>query len=194
MPDAQRREQLLDGALQIIVEQGYHALSIEAIAQQAGVTRPVVYRVFDGLDELLNALLDRQEARALDQLLARIALDPDLAQLDAFVRRAVTDLVAMVTGDPLTWRPILLAFAHTPPAVRHRIDRDRELVRQRFETVIRLVLASGRASSGVDATIVSHALLATAERFGAMILSDPDAIDVDALASTLAALVGGVKR
>ena len=41
--------QLLDAALEVIARDGYAGVSIDAIAREAGVTRPVVYGVFDGL-------------------------------------------------------------------------------------------------------------------------------------------------
>jgi len=61
MPPAQRREQLIDAALQVILEQGYGGVSIEAIARAAGVTRPVVYDHFANLGRLLYALIEREE-------------------------------------------------------------------------------------------------------------------------------------
>ena len=39
-PEA-RREQLLDAALRVLVRDGFDQVTIEAIAQEAGVTRPV---------------------------------------------------------------------------------------------------------------------------------------------------------
>ena len=38
-----RRPQVLDAALKIAVERGSHAVSMEAVAQSMGVTKPVVY-------------------------------------------------------------------------------------------------------------------------------------------------------
>ncbi len=43
MSASERREQLLDVALEILTEEGAQALSIDAIAKRAGITRPVVY-------------------------------------------------------------------------------------------------------------------------------------------------------
>ena len=42
LPPEERRTQLLDAALAIVAEQGVSAVSIEAIARRADVTRPVV--------------------------------------------------------------------------------------------------------------------------------------------------------
>ncbi len=50
LPPEQRREQLLDAALCLIVERGYAGVSIEAVARIAGITRPVVYDHFPNLD------------------------------------------------------------------------------------------------------------------------------------------------
>src|SRR5437763_16952840 len=68
MPPEQRREQLLDAALSVIVEQGYGGVSIEAIARAAGVTRPVVYDHFPNLARLLHAVVEREEQYSLGEL------------------------------------------------------------------------------------------------------------------------------
>ena len=64
----ERREQLLDVTKEIVGEQGFHAVSIEAVARGAGITRPVVYGHFDDLPGLLEAMVDREGTRALAQL------------------------------------------------------------------------------------------------------------------------------
>src|ERR1700757_261738 len=74
-PD-KRREQLIDAALSVIVEQGYEGVSIEAVAKVAGVTRPVIYDHFSNLASLLRALIQREERYALDQLAAVVPAAP----------------------------------------------------------------------------------------------------------------------
>ena len=64
----ERREQLLDVTKEIVGEQGFHAVSIEAVARGAGITRPVVYEHFGDLPGLLEAMVEREGARALAQL------------------------------------------------------------------------------------------------------------------------------
>ena len=44
---------------------GFHAVSIEAVARAAGITRPIVYGHFDDLGGLLEALVERESRRAL---------------------------------------------------------------------------------------------------------------------------------
>ena len=68
LPPEQRREQLVDAALSVILEQGYGGVSMEAVARTAGVTRPVVYDHFPNLGRLLHALIQREEQYAIAQL------------------------------------------------------------------------------------------------------------------------------
>lgn len=188
MPPGARREQLLDAALRVIERDGYAGVSIDAIAREAGVTRPVVYGVFDGLGSLLYALLDRQEERALSQLLAALPLQADLDDPDALLTATVRRLIDSVAGDPLTWRPILLAPEGTPAAVRERIARDREMVRARIEALAAAWLHR-RGGPGVDPGIAAHALIAIAEHFGRMIVEDPERFEADRLLATVKGLL-----
>src|SRR5438270_4429651 len=68
LPPGQRREQLIDAALEVILERGYAGISIEAIARAAGITRPVVYDHFPNLNRLLHAVIEREERVSLEQL------------------------------------------------------------------------------------------------------------------------------
>jgi AcrR family transcriptional regulator len=190
-PEA-RREQLLDAALEVIAREGYSGVSIDAIAREAGVTRPVVYGVFDGLEPLLYALLERQERRALAQLLEAVPLDLGAQDPDAFLVDAARRLVETVRSDPLTWRPILLQPEGTPPAVRKRVDRDREVVRERIEELLHIGLRL-RGGPDVDTEMAAHALVGVAEYFGRMILADPEGFAVDRLVATIEALLRALR-
>ena len=112
-----RREQLLDAALEVIKREGHGALSIDAIAKEAGVTRPVVYGAFDGLGELVTALLDRQQVRVFGRFLEAMPEQVDDDPV-AFVTLAIERLVAMLRDDPDTWRPVLRP-PESLPAVVH---------------------------------------------------------------------------
>lgn len=192
VPADVRREQLLDAAIAVIVRDGYAGVSVDAIAREAGVTRPVVYGVFDGLTPLLTALLDRQEARALAQL--EDAMSDDAALLtapDEFMVHAAVRMIDAINDDPHTWRPILLAPNGTPEMVRARIDRDRERVRRQVGRLLEVGLAI-RGGPTLDVEIVSHALVAILEHFGRLLLEDPKRFDTDRLVRSLRALLASL--
>ncbi len=55
-----RRNQLLDCARDIIVEQGLSRLTIEKLASKAGVSNPLIYKYFDTRLQVLQDLLVRE--------------------------------------------------------------------------------------------------------------------------------------
>ena len=188
VPKEERRAQVLDAALEVIARDGYAGVSIDAVAREAGLSRPVIYGVFDDLGALLTALLDRQEKRALAQLMSAIpaVFDPD--DIEGLVAGTVRGMLDAVMSDPLTWRPILAPADGTPPAVRKRIERDRDLVRQRIEGLVTTGLAI-RGGAEVDAEVVSHALIGTAEYFGRMVIEEPERIEPERIVATVSALL-----
>ena len=57
---ADRREQLLDVAAAILLDQGFRALSMESVAERAGVSKGLGYAYFKNADDLAIALYDRE--------------------------------------------------------------------------------------------------------------------------------------
>ncbi|UJR82973.1 TetR/AcrR family transcriptional regulator [Sandaracinus amylolyticus] len=56
-PDARRR-QLIDEASRLLTEEGLDSLQISSLAERAGVSRPLVYRMFPTRQALVRAVLD----------------------------------------------------------------------------------------------------------------------------------------
>jgi AcrR family transcriptional regulator len=63
MRGPERRAQLLDVARQAFGRSGFHGVSMEEVAREAGVTKPILYDHFDSKEALYLALI---EADALD--------------------------------------------------------------------------------------------------------------------------------
>lgn len=57
LPAARRRRQLLDVALDLFGARGYHATSMDDIAERAGVTKPVLYQHFPSKSTLYHELI-----------------------------------------------------------------------------------------------------------------------------------------
>jgi AcrR family transcriptional regulator len=54
----ERRAQLLDVARRVFGSSGFHAVSMETVAKEAGVTKPILYDHFPSKKELYLALID----------------------------------------------------------------------------------------------------------------------------------------
>ena len=65
MTGKERREQLLDIGRRLFAERGLDGTSIEEIAAQAGVSKPVVYEHFGGKEGLYAVVVDREVGRFL---------------------------------------------------------------------------------------------------------------------------------
>jgi AcrR family transcriptional regulator len=191
VPIEERREQLLDAALAVIVSDGYDRVSIDAIAKRAGVARSVVYGSFENLDALLTALLDRQQARAFERLLRTVPDAGGLSDPAAFASEAVRRMADMLHQDPDTWRLILLPPGNMPVVVRDRIEADRERFRLLVEKWLTLALA-GRSDPGLDAQVLAHALVACAEHFGRVALTEPEKFDLPRLTGQVRVILGAL--
>ncbi len=187
----ERRTQLLDATLAIIVREGYDGVSIDAIAREAGVTRPVVYGVFDGLGDLLTTLLDRQQERALEQLAPLLAAGFDQ---DSGVVDQLPDLIRVVaeaiSSDPVTWRPILVSTRGMPEAARARIDEDRQRVREVLASMIGAVFAGRDVQPDVD--VLAHALVAVLEHFARLLLEEPELFEIERLVDSVKVVLDAI--
>lgn len=186
VPAAQRREQLLDAALAIALGDGPQAVTMEAVARRAGVTKPVVYQLFTHRSALLTALVDREEARAVDQLGAIVPAG--LGELDAatLVAASIRALVAAVQDRPEVWAILLRPAEAMPPEIGRRYGRRRaELV-----ATVGALVSAGRAAGYHDAAddeLVAESLVALGELAGRLALAEPERYD----ARRLGAFVGG---
>lgn len=171
MRGAERREQLLDVAKRIVGEQGFHAVSIEAVARRAGITRPVVYGHFADLPALLEAMVEREGARALAQL-ARIL--PGESAVGASPREdllaALRGYLSAVAADPVTWRLVLMPPEGAPPVLRERIAAGREAVVATLAESVRPGLGPGTESP--DPALTARTLSAVADEAARLMLTD----------------------
>ena len=193
MPPAERREQLLDAALDLIAEQGYGGISMEAIARRGGVTKPVVYDLFSNRGELLMALLRREEERAL-ALLAEVmpsdpSVDPDELIVEGF--RAFLESVA---ANPTTWRLIVLPADGTPEVVRQHVDAGRADVRARLEELLRWGLEARGGPKGVDTELAAQALEAFGEHLARLVITDPKAYTPKRVGDFVAGMLSVIER
>jgi AcrR family transcriptional regulator len=68
LPAAERRRQLLDVAVDVFAANGFHATSMDQVAEAAGVTKPVLYQHFRSKRNLYLALLDDVGSRLLEAI------------------------------------------------------------------------------------------------------------------------------
>jgi AcrR family transcriptional regulator len=180
MSAAQRREQLLDVTKELVGKQGFHDLSIEAIAKRAGITRPVVYAHFEDLDALLEAMLEREARRALGQLAAILptALPDDGARSEALLA-ALRGYLETIQADPVTWRLVLMPPEGAPSVLRETVENGRDAVVAALAQVVGSGLAPERPSP--DPELTARLLSALSDEAARLLLSNPEQYPLDRL-------------
>jgi AcrR family transcriptional regulator len=123
-----RRPQVLDAALALAAERGVRNVSMEAVARHLGVTRPVVYACFGSREELLAALLEREEQRLFDGVLSALPHRPDFADPERLLVEGFQALLKVVSAHADSWR--LLYAADADPAIAGRYGDARRRVAQ----------------------------------------------------------------
>jgi AcrR family transcriptional regulator len=133
------REQLLAAAARVFARRGFHATSLDAIADEAGFSRGAVYYNFADKEELFLELLDRrcaERSQDLRQVFARTDDDVDATSRQA--QLAADHALDAMTGDP-EWRALYLEFlAHAArdTAFRRRFSKRTEEMRGALEEVV----------------------------------------------------------
>jgi AcrR family transcriptional regulator len=66
LPREVRERQILDAAVRVFSERGYHNASMDEISDVAGVSKPMIYAYLGSKEDLFAACIHREAARLLD--------------------------------------------------------------------------------------------------------------------------------
>jgi AcrR family transcriptional regulator len=115
---AARRQQLVAAALESCAQDGWEALSLESVAERAGVTRGLIYRYFPaGREDLLVAVADE----ACNGLRGGFDTDPDVP-LATKTQKNIAFVIGHAEGPTDTWAVYRAAAGSDLPHVRTRIE------------------------------------------------------------------------
>ena len=124
LPRAVREQQMLDAAVQMFSVNGYHETSMDAIAAQAEISKPMLYLYYGSKEELFGACLDRELTRFVDVVRADIDFKQSPKDL---LRNAVLSFLNYIDTNRASWIVLYTqatssqAFAHTVREGRERI-------------------------------------------------------------------------
>ncbi len=121
-----RRSAVLDIALRLAIDRGIRETSMDLIAQELGVTKPVVYSCFPSRKKLFSALLEREEQRLFAGVIAALPESPDYRNLEQLFYTGFQSLLRAVAEHKDAWK---LVFATEPdPAIAERYGDARRRV------------------------------------------------------------------
>nr|CEL23632.1 transcriptional regulator, TetR family domain protein [Kibdelosporangium sp. MJ126-NF4]CTQ93169.1 transcriptional regulator, TetR family domain protein [Kibdelosporangium sp. MJ126-NF4] len=169
---------------------------MQAVADAAGVTKPVVYECFRNRDELLLALLSREEERLVEAVLAALPKLPDFENLEALIGSGLEAFLIAATEAPDSWRVVFESSRNADSPVSQRVQAARETVLGRLRDLVMMYLAAFKVDdSERKAPVLAELLASICESCCRMIIVEQQPWTPTDLAQYVSRLMTlGVKR
>jgi AcrR family transcriptional regulator len=149
-------KRIVEAALKLFAEQGYHNTGIGAIAEESGCTKAALYHYFSSKEELGYAAIDewvrlfRKQAGPSRLRTAEHPIDRLIGMLDDF-----PSALRLETNGS-----IVMGLAHGMAAVhegfRERLRESMTTVVEEIEDVVRKGVVGGQIAESVDPNEVAH--------------------------------------
>jgi AcrR family transcriptional regulator len=143
--DSKTRAQLIDGAEQVLLEEGYAAVTSRRVAARAGLKPQLVHYYFRTMDDLFIEVFRRRAEENMDRFAKEIEADCSLATMWRF------------SADPrgATFTIEFAALANHRKVIRAELARYAERFRDAQLRALAKVLAADRiAAAGMPPTAV----------------------------------------
>ena len=163
---------MLDAAVKVFSRRGFHAASMDEIADDAGISKPMVYAYLGTKEELFIACLHRESTRMMEAIAGAAA--PDLPA-DERLWRGLRAFFGFVGAHRDGWAVLYRqaraerAFADELAGMRARIV---EVVVGMLDHALR---AEGREVAETELEVVAYALVGATESLGDWLADHPEA-------------------
>jgi len=148
LSSAARKEEILDAALVEFSDRTYNAVSMERLAECAGLSKAGIYAHFKSKEEIFHALLERttQQLRDFQGWLPDEELTlPEL--VDVYIDRLYTTFDSPATIS--AYRLLLAESARAPALVQHWREDVARRLRERAQLIIQRNIDRGIVRPGV---------------------------------------------
>jgi AcrR family transcriptional regulator len=131
----QTEQRILNAVGSILLDQGYPAVGVNAIARQAGCDKVLIYRYFGGFDELLLAFAETTTLWwEVDEIITETAAECAEIALPDFLQRLLNRYVTALESRPLALEIMAWEMSEqnnlTNTLARIRGERGMELVKR----------------------------------------------------------------
>ncbi len=176
LPRAVREQQMLDAAVQLFSANGYHETSMDAIAAQAQISKPMLYLYYGSKEELFGACLSRELGRFIDAVRADLDLSASPREL---LRGTIVSVLHYIDANRASWI-VLYSQATSSQAFAHTVREGRERI---IDLVARLLEAGTRnPPPDSDFHMMAVALVGAGEAVAARVsVGDADVGDASEL-------------
>jgi AcrR family transcriptional regulator len=137
LPRAVREQQMLDAAVLMFSRNGYHETSMDAIAAEAEISKPMLYLYYGSKEDLFGACLNRELSRFIEAVRADIDLKQSPKDL---LRTTILSFMHYIDANRASWI-VLYQQATSSQLYSQTVREGRERV---IDLVARLLSAGTR--------------------------------------------------
>lgn len=122
-----RRDQLIEHGLKMLADRALDQVSVDEVAEAAGVSRALLFHYFESKQDFLVALTTTQSQRMLERT------EPDLSLGDplAIARASLAAFIDYVSANRSAYLAILQGVGASDPAMRKVADDTRAVMAER---------------------------------------------------------------
>jgi AcrR family transcriptional regulator len=171
LPRAVREQQMLDAAVRVFSRRGFHAASMDEIAEQAGISKPMVYAYLGAKEDLFIACLRREAFRLIEAITN--AVGGDLPP-DEQLWRGLRAFFGFVGAHRDGWI-VLYRQARGQEPFSGEVAAMRARIAEAIAVLLgRAVAAVGRHASESDLEVMAYALVGASESLADWLADRPD--------------------
>lgn len=186
------RTRLLQAARNVFLERGFHAATIETIADEAGFTIGALYSNFEGKGELFVAVFEEYVARRADEVRGAVAEYP---LEDGQTSAAAVRWMEQLAIEP-QWFPVFVEFwshAVRDEQLRRKFAIPLEAVRVAIGQIVERYTQQQGIELSLSSEQVGTAINALGNGIALERLADPDAVPEGLFGDFLAIFLRGLE-
>jgi AcrR family transcriptional regulator len=174
LPRAVREQQMLDAAVRVFSRRGFHAASMDEIAELAGISKPMVYAYLGTKEELFTACLHREGTRLMEAIVAAVRPDRPFEERLWCGLRAFFGFVGQHRD---AWAVLYRQARGEQPFAGVLMEMRGRMIEAVTGMLERGLAAEQRGprGTGPELTIMAYALVGAAESVADWLVDHPDA-------------------
>ncbi|MEH1014904.1 TetR/AcrR family transcriptional regulator [Micromonospora sp. CPCC 206060] len=172
LPRAVREQQMLDAAVKVFSRRGYHAASMDEIAEDAGISKPMVYAYLGPKEDLFVACLHRECTRMIEAIAGAAA--PDLPP-DERLWRGLRAFFGFVGAHRDGWSVLYRQTRGEPPFAGQLATMRARMVEVIAGMLDDALRAQGREARETDLEVIAYALVGASESLADWLADHPTA-------------------
>ncbi|MBT2420734.1 TetR/AcrR family transcriptional regulator [Streptomyces sp. ISL-22] len=170
---AQRRSQITEGLIRVAARDGVHAVTMRAVAAEAGVSLRLVQYYFETKGRLMLAALRHLEQQSHDRWAARLSALPDPPSQRARVEALLTE--ALPTDEAsrtfhILWTSCAMLAMTDPDLAAQPFAEGPDRLEAQLADLLRQAQAEGGLAEAADPDVEATRLLALSHGLGTSVL------------------------